>query len=461
MSLVFDSNFRDRDWEVLLQSMERGNCIPLLGPDLSTCPGDGSKRNLAVELSRELAEILLEEKRYAVPDATKLSLVAQMFQNQLSRDELEVEVRRFYDKHRAGLTDCEDPTFRCLAELPFSLFVTSRHDLTLDHFLHKLGKRARIESYQFKGDRRDVLGYLGTVEEPLVYQLYGSSDAPDSLAITENDQLEFLKAVVAECPRLPADLTNLFSGKNFLFLGFGLGNYHLRVLMHVLKLNESAKSFALENSPVMEAREHFAEIFNDSVLFFGELGYHSLTLLDTGPEEFIQELHRRWQERHPGGSLDAPGSQASVAFQAPSDAPGVFISYVKEDEERAKDLFVRLREEGLNPWIDTDGLRFGAKWNDTLDDAISKDVDYFVVLQSRALSDRVESYVHKEVKLALDRQCLRAGRFIFPVQIDEDAGRLEALERAKIQTGTLYDWTVDVPALAREIRREHERQKRR
>ena len=111
MSLVFDSNFRDRDWEVLLQSMERGTCIPLLGPDLSTCPGDGSKRNLAVELSRELAEILLEEKRYAVPDATKLSLVAQIFQNQLSRDELEVEVRRFYDKHRAGLTDCEDPNF--------------------------------------------------------------------------------------------------------------------------------------------------------------------------------------------------------------------------------------------------------------------------------------------------------------------------------------------------------------
>ena len=69
--------------------------------------------------------------------------------------------------------------------------------------------------------------------------------------------------------------------------------------------------------------------------------------------------------------------------------------------------------------------------------------------------------IRDRVKLALDRQCLRAGRFIFPVQIDEDAGRLEALERAKIQTGTLYDWTVDVPALAREIRREHERQKRR
>jgi hypothetical protein len=461
MSVALSSTFRDRDWDVLLQSMERGTCIPLLGPDLSTSPSEGVKRNLAIELSRELTAILLEEKRVPVPNATNLSLVAQMFQNQLSRDELEVEVRRFYDKQKETLADCRDATFGCLAALPFSLFVTSRHDVTLDHFLQKLGKRPSSQSYQFKGDRRDILGYLGTVEEPLIYHLYGSFDAPDSLVITENDQLEFLKAVVAECPKLPADLTNLFSGKNYLFLGFGLGNYHLRVLLHVLNLSQSAKSFALENTPVLEAQEDFAERFNDSVFFYGELGYHSLKLLDIGLEDFIQELHRRWEERHPGGSFDSPGNRPAGATQAEPEAPSVFISYVKEDEERAKELFARLREAGLNPWIDTDGLRFGARWNDSLEDTITKDVDYFVVLQSRALSDRVESYVHKEVKLALERQDLRAGRYIFPVQIDEDAERLEALERAKIQTGTLYDWNVDVPALAREIRREHARQKRR
>ena len=461
MTAALNSKFRDRDWEVLLHSIERGNCIPLLGPDLSTSSADGTRRNLAIALSHELAEILLEEKRFAVPDATNLSLVAQMFQNQLSRDELEVEVMRFYDKHKAALEACQDSTFQCLAGLPFSLLVSSRHDATLEYFLQKLGKRPRIQSYQFKGDRRDILGNLGSVDEPLIYQLYGSFDAPDSLVVTENDQLEFLKAVVAQCPKLPADLTNLFSGKNFLFLGFGLGNYHLRVLLHVLKLSESAKSFALESTPVKEAQEDFAEMFNDSVLFYGELGYNSLKLLDTGLDEFIQELHRRWEERHPAGNFDPPDKHVSNTSEAEADAPSVFISYVKEDEERAKELFARLREEGLNPWIDTDGLRFGARWNDTLEDTITKDVDYFVVLQSRALSDRVESYVHKEVKLALERQDLRAGRYIFPVQLDEDAERLEAIERAKIQTGTLYDWNADVQALAREIRREHERQKRR
>ncbi len=461
MAAVSKSKFRDRDWDVLLHSIERGNCIPLLGPDLSLTPDRETRRNLAIELSHELAEILLEEKRMSVPNPNNLSLVAQIFQNQLSRDDLEMEAERFYDRHQEALAGCQDPTFESLAAMPFSLFVTSRHDATLEYFLHKLGKQPTIGSYQFNGDRRDILGYLGTVEKPLICQLYGSFDAPDSLVITMNDQLEFLRAVVAECPRLPADLTNFISDKNFLFLGFGLGNYHLRVLLHVLDVCKSTKSFAVENTPVTEEQSDFAEKFNESVLFYGELGYNTLKLLDIGLAEFVQELHRRWQQKHPGGRFDATARQVTGGVETDADAPSVFISYVKEDEERAKQLVARLREECLNPWMDIDGLRFGTRWNDTLEDTITKEVDYFVVLQSRALSDRVESYVHKEVKLALERQDLRAGRFIFPVQLDEDTERLEALERAKIQTGPLYDWNADVQLLAREIRREHARQKRR
>ena len=460
MSAALSAKFRDRDWDVIMSSMERGNCIPVLGPDLSITAGGESPRNLAIELSCDLAEILQEEKRFQVPDANNLSLVAQMFQNQLSRDELEVEVERFYDKHNAGLADCHDATFENLAALPFSLIMTSRHDGTLMHCLERLGKKPRAQSYEFKGDRKDILGYLGTVAEPLICQLYGSFEAPSSMVITEDDQLGFLKAVVAECPKLPADLTNLFADKNFLFIGFGLCSYHLRVLLHVLNLSKATKSFALESTPVSEEAGEFGEFFEESVLFYDQLGYN-LKLLNIELDGFIQELRRRWDEKHPeGGFVPAVNTEAGVT-PAEADTPSVFISYVKQDEERAQDLFSRLRGKGLNPWIDTDGLRFGARWNDALEDAISRDVDYFVVLQSRALSDRVESYVHKEVKLALERQDLRAGRFIFPVQIDEDGERLESLERAKIQTGTLYDWDADVAKLVQEIRREHARQRRR
>jgi hypothetical protein len=452
---------RDRHWKVLLDSIDHGSCIPVIGSDLSVVSDDGDRHNLAIELSHELATIIKEEKGIEVPDPNNLSLTAQMFQNQLTRDELISEVKSFYENHTDSLLAKGAPVLERLAALPFSLFVTSRHDIAMERCLHHQDRQPEVKTYHFKGNRIKTLGSLGTINQPLVYQLYGAFDDPQSLVITANDVLDFLKSVVAGEPGLPVDLQNLFHDKNFLFLGFGLGDYHLRVLLHALKLSKSNMSFALENPPVAEIHLAFEQRFTESVLFYEHLGYHALRLLTSSFEDFIHELHQRWIERHPGGISDA----LSTALQRAShtslgDGLSVFISYVMEDEDRARLLVEGLRAEGLQPWIDKEGLRFGAKWNESIERAVQQEVDYFVVLQSRALSNRIESYVHKEVKLALERQDLRAGRFIFPVQIDADAERLAVLERAKIQTGTLYDWASDVKKLAREIRRDSERQKR-
>ena len=448
------ATIRDRHWNVLLDSIEWGNCIPVLGPDLCVVGKDGSRRNLAIDLSRELADILLEDKQLKVDAPDTISLVAQIFQNELSRDELISEMKAFYQGHADRAAGRGDATFERLASLPFPLFVTSRHDGTLQGYLEKQGKRPRIKSYHFHGDHTNILRDLGSAEEPVIYQLYGSFDDRSSLVVTEHDLLDFLRAVVANDPGLPVDLLNLFRDQNVLFLGFGLGDYHLRVLLHALNVSKRSISFALENAPVIEGQPAFDHRFQESVLFYGHLGYSALKLLDTRLEAFIEDLCQRWTARHPeGGALPA---RQPAPQQHSADGPSVFISYVKEDQARAERLFERLREEGLNPWIDKDGLRFGMQWSDRLEDTVSKDVDYFVVLQSRALSERKESYVYKEVGIALERQSRRAGRFIFPIQLDEDAQRLESIERAKIQTGTLYDWNADVKALANEIRRDFE-----
>jgi hypothetical protein len=122
----------------------------------------------------------------------------------------------------------------------------------------------------------------------------------------------------------------------------------------------------------------------------------------------------------------------------------------------------RLREEGLNPWLDQEGLRFGAQWDHVLDDTISREVDYFLVLQSRALTSRVETFVHHEVKLALERHVKRAGSFVYPVEIDEGIEPLDAIMRAKIQSRPITDWNSDIKTLASIIKRDYARlQKRR
>ncbi|MEM9779566.1 MAG: hypothetical protein AAF813_06585, partial [Pseudomonadota bacterium] len=51
--------------------------------------------------------------------------------------------------------------------------------------------------------------------------------------------------------------------------------------------------------------------------------------------------------------------------------------------------------------------------------------------------------------------------FIFPVLLDADADRLDAIERAKIQSMALHDLHFDSPKLAKQIRREHARWQKR
>jgi len=160
---------------------------------------------------------------------------------------------------------------------------------------------------------------------------------------------------------------------------------------------------------------------------------------------------------------NAGHSVATVTLPDPAEAnaPKVFISYVREDKEYADKMAKHLNNAGIDPWVDADKLRSGHRWIHKIEDAISKEADYFVVLLSRALSNRDESYVHKEVNLALQRAELRPGRrFIFPLKIEEGAEHIEALERAGIQTGSLCDWDIDVGRLAQDILHEYKQWKK-
>ena len=91
------TKIRDRHWNVLLDSIKGENCIPVLGPDICMTNDDGSRSNLAIDLARELSDILLEDKQLKVKDPNNISLVAQMLQNELSRDELIIEAKGFYE----------------------------------------------------------------------------------------------------------------------------------------------------------------------------------------------------------------------------------------------------------------------------------------------------------------------------------------------------------------------------
>lgn len=464
-----NADLRDRDWEILLRSIENGKCVLLLGPNLDVTTPDGDRVNLC----NEFATSLLGELGQGAPEQGNFSLITQLFENEFSRDDLEIELADFYRNHVTKTKAVDDPAFAALSALPFRTYLSLRHDETLQHFLKRAGRDPKAEHYDFNGDRRDTIfadkahdhaSNWGTVAAPLIYNLLGAIEPDESrgsAVITENDLIRYLEAVVSENPKLPTDLTNYLKDKNFLFIGFGMQNFYLRILLHVLNVAKSSKSFAFETNAGDAAVIATASQVDDSVLFFRSTGFNTLKIMETDPGPFLSELRDRWDQRFPDGSYEPPDATARAKTSA--TAPSVFISYVSEDEEQAKELTRILTNEGLDPWLDKDGLRVGDRWDDKLADTISADVDFFVVLQSNALAARRESYVHHEVNLALKRQQMRPPNspFIFPVLLDPDADRLEAIARENIQSMDIHDLTAATPKLAKQIRREHARWQKR
>ena len=140
-------------------------------------------------------------------------------------------------------------------------------------------------------------------------------------------------------------------------------------------------------------------------------------------DQFAKELRKRYEEN--------TETSAHTPIPAPeqADKPRVFICHASEDKHHAASLYEKLADAGLQPWLDKKKLRGGTQWDEHIMRTIKRDIDYFLVLQSKALESKDVGYVNKEIYEARERQkTFRFGtRFIIPLRI-EDCGILPELD---------------------------------
>jgi hypothetical protein len=119
--------------------------------------------------------------------------------------------------------------------------------------------------------------------------LYGGFDRPDSLVLTENDLLEFITGVISGRPKLPDSLKSLLRNNTFLFVGFGIQHWYVRVLLRLLirAMGISSSAFALESMIELDTKER-----QQTVLFY-KRGTPRIEVLDMDGLEFAQELSKR------------------------------------------------------------------------------------------------------------------------------------------------------------------------
>jgi hypothetical protein len=411
-------------WDKLIYGIERGECILFLGPELAIDRGEGPGQVPEQSLASRLFLALDDEGLAGLdPRSSDLAWIAQRFVARADEVGLEMQLARW---HREWL-DRSSALHDDLAALPFRLIVTSGLDPLMEHALRRADKTPAVERYHYRGRNQELLPEP-TVASPVLFHLYGRVSEPASVVLTELQLLDFLARLIAHDPPLPNDLNAaLTRGRLFLFLGFGLRQWYLRILFHVLKvLRPDSRGFVIE---ALEARAAAENPRWDPSIFFYRDNF-KMDLVHINPLEFVRELRHRYVDSGGPARLEASTLGNLSATPQPTGGATVFICPASEDKEKASQVHEALKRARLEPWLDQQALRGGDRWDDLFASTIEK-VDYFVILNSKALAakSREASYVNKEIKRALQADDMRlVGRFIVPASID-DTPLLEPLAR--------------------------------
>lgn len=99
--------------------------------------------------------------------------------------------------------------------------------------------------------------------------------------------------------------------------------------------------------------------------------------------------------------------------------PVIFVSYAREDEDRARDIVRAMTKLGYGVWFDKDSLLPGQKWKPTIERAIRRASVFLAVLSHRAVSKR--GFVQRELKAALEvlEEIPEDEIFVIPVRLDD------------------------------------------
>jgi len=405
-------------WDTLILAIQQQQCILMLGPDASVEQSGDSFVPCTEVLADEMVDKINSKVEWnIVLNPTNFMQVSQYYSMIYGRKALESKIRTFYQQRQHETCHVH----QLLSSLPFYFIITSTPDQMFYNALKEAGKDPLTAYYHFQGEQNVDSITMGTEKNPLIFNLLGKIDYSDplvskSLVLTEDNLMSLLVTLYTDERPLPANVKSELMGnkdKCFLFLGFGFKHWYLRILLYALKLGkQESYSFALEE--ISRISKNYINEFHRTIIYFQKTDY-KIQFIDCDMDSFVSELNRRFKQATP---LCKP--KKKDASQIREDAPVVFICHANEDKDKAEDLYGKLKDAGLRPWLDKENLRGGDQWDKVIEKTIKEEIDYFIVLQTEALSKKLYGYVNKEITIALNQQdYYRRLQFIIPVKAEE------------------------------------------
>jgi hypothetical protein len=444
-------------WERLLQYIDDGLVVPVVGHELLSVQIDGQPVQLYDHLAARLADRLKTPLPSPAPGAA-LNWVASRFLEQGGEPErIYAELQRIV--RDTGPLKAPD-SLRKLAEIkPFRLFVTTTCDSLLADALNatRFGGLPSTEVVAYSPDNpQDVPQDVDDPNRSVVCHLFGRLSSMQQYVVTEEDALEFVHNLLFQAR--PKRLFGQIQRRNLLILGCSFPTWIVRFFIRASR--ESRLLFARGKMDVVVdsgTREDVA------LVSFLQRYKTRTEVFDSGTAaEFVDELHKRWTARLPAAAQ--PGSPEQPAPR-PFVRPGaIFLSYASEDRAVVQVICDSLEQAGMDVWFDRHDLKPGDDFERKIRFTIEA-CSLFVPILSKSCLKRNRRFLQLEWDCARNesKKALASRHFIIPVVIDDVAlddpdipEEFSAKQAAHLNAGRLSDETI---ALIRNDYREFQKRR--
>jgi hypothetical protein len=281
----------ERDWQILISRISDGRCTPFLGAGASFP---------ALPLGSQIAHEWAQTYRYPLEDSQNLARVAQY---------LAVEYDPLFPKEEFVklIKGASPPDFRerdephaLLAELPLPMYMTTNYDDYMVQALRSRRKDVRQDVCRWNALMKDSPSIFepGSRFEPdppnpLVFHLHGHSGAPESLVLTEDDYLDFLVSISGEGDSLPAPVKRGLAADSLLFIGYGLADWNLRVILRGLRLSGRLSVAVLRPPAGPELSQEKAQKY--LTRYYRQIAQLDLRIYWGTAREFAADFRQRWE----------------------------------------------------------------------------------------------------------------------------------------------------------------------
>lgn len=294
-----ETELSESDWETLLSRLAKGKCTPFLG-------GESGFDGLPTKL--QIAKELAQRYGYSFDRGDDLAHVAQF----VAATKYPAEPREWIidrlSREQPSSIDANGP-HGLLANLPFRIFITTAlHDLLLPAL--KLRQKDAKEDFcrwnPLLSSQPSFLpaDYQATVANPLIFRVYGNIAKMESLAVTEDDYLDFLVNTSRDPNIIPAAIEDAFARGSLLFFGYRVEDLEFRVLMRrmieqlrrnqyrqshlsvqMIHVGETSAEGATQS--LLALRDYLAKYISGEPLYIRACWMNAV--------DFLKQLNSRWK----------------------------------------------------------------------------------------------------------------------------------------------------------------------